>query len=150
MNQYRCETCKHYDKDNFLWRCGYISKKFNVAITTGELDNEVFRYIQSYVGCASHSDFQSERDTHWRDLFVSDLRSLIKWDAEHGNPELFKAVVTLNKHYNTFSVEQHDKQVREKVLDELKSWCVQMKCNGCPYGGVLFGKITELRQAGEQ
>ena len=63
MNQYRCETCKHYDKDNFLWRCGYISKKFNVAITTGELDNEVFRYIQSCVGCASHSDFQSGWDT---------------------------------------------------------------------------------------
>jgi len=62
---------------------------------------------------------QSERDAHWRDLFVSDLRSSIKWDAEHGNPELFKVVVTLDKHYNTFSVEQHDKQVRDKVLDEV-------------------------------
>ena len=63
--------------------------------------------------------YQSERDTHWRDLFVSDLRSSIKWDAEHGNPELFKAVVTLDKHYNTFSVEQHDKQVRDKVLESV-------------------------------
>jgi len=120
----------------FEWLLDYISNK--IAEEGGFVLTNI-----------NHSDFQSERDTHWRDLFVSDLRSLIKWDAEHGNPELFKAVVTLNKHYNTFSVEQHDKQVREKVLDELKSWCVQMKCNGCPYGGVLFGKITELRQAGE-
>jgi hypothetical protein len=45
----------------------------------------------------------------------------------------------------------YDPQIERGVaLDELKSWCVQMKCNGCPYGGVLFGKITELRQAGEQ
>ena len=41
------------------------------------------------------------------------------------------------------------KEERDKVLDELKAWCVQMKCNGCPYGGVLFHNIEELRQAGE-
>jgi len=144
MNQYRCENCTKEDCWYFKMRddSRTIKDKYGELLTPRSFTWEK--------GCASHSDFQSERDTHWRDLFVSDLRSLIKWDAEHGNPELFKAVVTLNKHYNTFSVEQHDKQVREKVLDELKSWCVQMKCNGCPYGGVLFGKITELRQAGEQ
>ena len=142
-NQYRCETCKkpHKVPDG-------LSRQPHFFCCDEELPYDT-AVVTTIRGCASHSDFQSERDTHWRDLFVSDLRSLIKWDAEHGNPELFKAVVTLNKHYNTFSVEQHDKQVREKVLDELKSWCVQMKCNGCPYGGVLFGKITELRQAGE-
>ena len=76
-----------------------------------EIINEVFDH-----------PYQSERDTHWRDLFVSDLRSSIKWDAEHGNPEMFKAVVTLDKHYNTFLVEQHDKQVRDKVPERLHIW----------------------------
>ena len=123
---------------------------FQAAINGEENKESLKRLFDMQCGVMRSHPYQSERDAHWRDLFVSDLRSSIKWDAEHGNPELFKAVVTLNKHYNTFSVEQHDKQVREKVLDELKSWCVQMKCNGCPYGGVLFGKITELRQAGEQ
>ena len=34
---------------------------------------------------------------------------------------------------------------RRNSLNELKAWCVQMKCNGCPYGGVLFHKMNELR-----
>ena len=33
---------------------------------------------------------------------------------------------------------------RDKVLDELKTWCLKMKCNGCPYGGILFYKMSEL------
>jgi len=36
---------------------------------------------------------------------------------------------------------------RDKVLDELKAWCLKMKCNGCPYGGILFHKMSELRTA---
>ena len=79
-------------------------------------------YVTGFAVKIQSHPYQSERDTHWRDLFVSDLRSSIKWDAEHGNPELFKAVVTLDKHYNTFSVEQHDKQVRDKVLERLHIW----------------------------
>lgn len=59
-----------------------------------------------------------EQELHWRDLFVSDLRSLIDWDARNGNPELFKAIAILDKQYNIFSVKRHDKQVQEKVLNE--------------------------------
>ena len=90
---------------------------------------------------------QSERDAHWRDLFVSDLRSSIKWDAEHGNPELFKVVVTLDKHYNTFSVEQHDKQVRDKVLDEVLQLPQRREQpNGSMY--IYVNDVKALRQAG--
>ena len=109
MNQYRCETCKNRKTIYGEYACEVVSRKMT----------KCFYEWVTKVGCASHSDFQCERDAHWRDLFVSDLRSSIKWDAEHGNPELFKVVVTLDKHYNTFSVEQHDKQVRDKVLDEV-------------------------------
>jgi len=49
MNQYRCETCNH--KDN-----GWC-----------ELLNRILYFNESdfisEVGCASHSDYQSERDT---------------------------------------------------------------------------------------
>lgn len=61
---------------------------------------------------------------HWRDLFISDLRGSLEWDANHGNPELFKAVKTLDDHYNKFTVDDHDNRVRkeerERVLDELR------------------------------
>jgi len=55
----------------------------------------------------------------YRDLFVSDLISIVKWDAEHGNPELFKAVNSLKQHYKTFAVEQHDIAIRNATLDKL-------------------------------
>jgi hypothetical protein len=157
MNQYRCDTCEHHENITDAFYNTIWCKKHDVTINPATIN---------LVGCASHSDFQSERvsvvqdedghiekrpiqserETHWRDLFVSDLRSLITWDAEHGNPELFKAVVTLNKHYNTFSVEQHDKQERNKVLDNICEW---LKYNN-PKG--LYHYIqNELRQqAGEQ
>jgi len=145
-NQYRCETCKkpHKVPDG-------LSRQPHFFCCDEELPYDT-AVVTTIRGCASHSDYQSERDAHWRDLFVSDLRSSIKWDAEHGNPELFKVVVTLDKHYNTFSVEQHDKQVRDKVLDELVKFFTIgwfSKSKTVPRD-VLLGKLEELRQAGEQ
>ena len=62
----------------------------------------------------------------YRELFVSDLISLVRWDAEHGSPELFKAVHLIKQHYaKPFSeqLKEHDaaiaKAERERVLDEL-------------------------------
>jgi dihydrodipicolinate synthase/N-acetylneuraminate lyase len=59
-------------------------------------------------------------------LFVADLISLIRWDANHGNPELFKAVHQIQHHYaKPFSQQliEHDERIRqeerERVLDLL-------------------------------
>jgi len=54
MNQYRCETCKYtHDGSN----CPAIQ------MFIGNMREErIIREITSKIGCASHSDFQSERD----------------------------------------------------------------------------------------
>ena len=59
MNQYRCETCKHYvdiADDNGKFRYTDCDIKFGHGLTTEE-ENFTCR-----MGCASHSDFQSEQD----------------------------------------------------------------------------------------
>jgi hypothetical protein len=52
MNQYRCETCTkqacHFHPNNNYWKVTSVILKIVEAIEC--------------VGCASHSDFQSERD----------------------------------------------------------------------------------------
>jgi hypothetical protein len=55
MNQYRCETCTkqgcHYHPNNNYWK---------------DLSNGLLHFFYDSidnVGCASHSDFQSERET---------------------------------------------------------------------------------------
>ena len=69
-------------------------------------------------------------EKHWRDLFISDLVSLLEWDARHGNPELFKAVEILKKRYSLFTVEQHDLAVataaaakeNKRIREFLRLW----------------------------
>jgi hypothetical protein len=59
MNQYRCETCNHYvniTDDNGKFRYTDCDTKFGHALTTEEED------FTCRMGCASHSDFQSERE----------------------------------------------------------------------------------------
>jgi hypothetical protein len=52
MNQYRCETCTHYDDDDERAACN---------VREEWISNDVWNWI-NVVGCASHSDFQSKRD----------------------------------------------------------------------------------------
>jgi len=54
MNQYRCETCKHrFTPDYWKDGCNRFGKTF--------MSDDEMRFISTY-GCASHSDYQSERD----------------------------------------------------------------------------------------
>ena len=54
MNQYRCETCEHrFTPDYWKDGCNRFGKTF--------VSDDEMRFIFTY-GCASHSDFQSERD----------------------------------------------------------------------------------------
>ena len=54
MNQYRCETCEHrFTPDYWKDGCNRFGKTF--------MSDDEMRFIFTY-GCASHSDYQSERD----------------------------------------------------------------------------------------
>jgi hypothetical protein len=56
MNDYRCETCNYYDDDDNKAACN---------IREEWISTDVWSWIE-VVGCASHSDFQSERgDCIW-------------------------------------------------------------------------------------
>ena len=84
MNQYRCETCNH--KDN-----GWC-----------ELLNRILYFNESdfisEVGCASHSDFQSERDkmldeleqriTEEEPVFLFTILGYIKELRRAGEPDV--------------------------------------------------------------
>jgi len=69
MNQYRCDTCKWQDKflkENELgidhpYLCTKDSKTKTTLSGCRTVTNETREYL-AIVGCASHSDFQSERD----------------------------------------------------------------------------------------
>ena len=52
MTQYRCETCKNYEDDDGKSACN---------IREEWISTDVWNWIK-VVGCASHSDFQSEWD----------------------------------------------------------------------------------------
>ena len=54
MNQYKCETCKHREDITDAFYNTIWCKKHDEAINPSTIN---------LVGCASHSDFQSERDT---------------------------------------------------------------------------------------
>jgi hypothetical protein len=51
MNQYRCETCGYY-QTHHINMCDIVERLLNAGEIT----------LISKIGCASHSDFQSERD----------------------------------------------------------------------------------------
>lgn len=52
MNQCRCETCKHLDDDEGKAACNSREEW---------ISEDIWNWIK-VVGCASHSDFQFERD----------------------------------------------------------------------------------------
>ena len=86
----------------------------------------------------------------YRDLFVSDLIAIIKWDAEHGNPELFKAVNSLKQHYKSFTVEAHDATIRNATLDELETFVrTDHSLNRQIGKRIMIAKIQSLRSTPE-
>ena len=109
MNNYRCENgCKHFEQHY----CNFLHDRLaNIEIV----------HIER-VGCASHSDFQSERD------IAGEL------------------VIAFTKGHIDGT-----KRGREKMLDELKKKA-HITTNSDYYGCkevVLLSDVEELRQAGE-
>jgi hypothetical protein len=87
------------------------------------ISKNVKKFMQKYPLPASDigtSGNKVDLEKHWRDLFISDVRGSLVWDAEHGNPELFKAVRSLDSFYDKFSVEQHDQAIATKAVEEYK------------------------------
>jgi len=95
-------------------------------------------------------------------LFVADLISLIRWDANHGNPELFKAVHQIQHHYaKPFSQQliEHDERIRQeerqRVLDEVITIIrAPEECAEAPSGWLwqqprLVARLESLRRGGE-
>jgi len=114
MNQHRCETCKNCNKNP--------NDDYFCLVMNDEIDFTNFEHTAK-VGCASHSDFQSERDT-----------------------------CPQNKIWQHCPVaEQIRKQERDKVLERLHIW-FENYCEGNEdpdlWMAFLHAERT-LRRAGE-
>jgi len=76
MNQYRCETCKNYDK--FFSSCKLTWYKESIVgkkETIHPIIKRESEWLINQVGCASHSNFQSEWDK---------MNKLVAWLYEEG------------------------------------------------------------------
>jgi hypothetical protein len=91
MNQYRCETCKHYhDETEDQYGMCYAESAHREAMY-----NDTYDHVVKY-GCASHSDFQNQRENivlflekklkQMRNLDYTDMypvnECLIRWIKE--------------------------------------------------------------------
>ena len=83
MNQYRCETCEHrFTPDYWKDGCNRFGKTF--------VSDDEMRFIFTY-GCASHSDFQSERDKVLDEfLHLLDIRCDYIRDIKLSSNEIYK------------------------------------------------------------
>jgi len=81
MNQFRCETCK-YKHPHLIGGCKPDCEKSSWLLT-----NETIEVIEE-VGCASHSDFQSKRDTVLDDYCIIDLTYYVWAEAESDDVRL--------------------------------------------------------------
>jgi len=59
MNQYRCETCEHMKTHTSK---GGLPFEERCEVSGYPPRDKIFENKLACVGCASHSDFQSERD----------------------------------------------------------------------------------------
>jgi hypothetical protein len=117
MNQYRCETCNHCKKD-----LGWLP----YCIKNGRRLQTTFTDMFGETGCASHSDFQSERDTISKELALELCMDARKDVREKVLDELEEW--TQNKWYRFLGIFPY---------------------NSSPEKDELLKKIAELRQAGE-
>jgi len=67
MNPYRCETCSYHPLHGKILKCPYdgagIDEQIYYTLKEEMRLPRAAEFFTSIVGCASHSDFQSERDT---------------------------------------------------------------------------------------
>ena len=75
MNQFSCGTCKREHNDHLCVYCG---------VRLSESDKEFLEVV----GCASHSDFQSKRDTVLDDYCIIDLTYCVWAEAESDDVRL--------------------------------------------------------------
>ena len=66
MNQYRCETCEHMKTHTSK---GGLPFEERCEVSGYPPRDKIFENKLACVGCASHSDFQSERDKVLDDLY---------------------------------------------------------------------------------
>ena len=93
MNQHRCETCKNCSKNP--------NDDYFCLVMNDEIDFTDFEHTAK-VGCASHSSFQSDRDTI-EELTI--LRNILALQKENEN--------------------EVRKGKRDKVLDNLKTGIIK-------------------------
>jgi len=99
MNQHRCETCKNCNKNP--------NDDYFCLVMNDEIDFTNFEHTAK-VGCASHSDFQSERDkeAHEHGWFTD-------WEMEQAELKGY------NKG-NADGIEYGRKSERNKVLEKVR------------------------------
>jgi hypothetical protein len=148
MNQYRCETCNHCKKD-----LGWLP----YCIKNGRRLQTTFTDMFGETGCASHSDYQSERDTvlEW----MNQLEGYIS------NPDSLEDYHTAWTALKTRITGNHRKGI---LIDLLVAWLYEegmkfeKECDteddykdavsACARRAQCYytiHKIEELRQAGE-
>jgi len=99
MNQYRCETCKHrFTPDYWKDGCNRFGKTF--------MSDDEMRFISTY-GCASHSDYQSERDKVLDAVFAS-------MDTFFGN-------IPMDSHIIQWAISKQDSFVTAAMATYLES-----------------------------
>ena len=87
MNQYRCETCEKYTETPYLSFCDGLAFRDNLD----SVDKEYIKEWIERVGCASHSDFQSERDKVLDEFLHSlDIRCDYIHDIKLSSSEIYK------------------------------------------------------------
>ena len=99
MNPYRCETCSYHPLHGKILKCPYdgagIDEQIYYTLKEEMRLPRAAELFTSIVGCASHSDFRSERDKvldildEW--LNSDDHLSLYKWEVREKIRELRQA-----------------------------------------------------------
>jgi len=89
MNQYRCETCKFYDNrgiDGFGIWCKPMQVPEAHWFRRHDLNGMEMENITKIIGCASHSDFQSDREKvldEFKNWIIHDLVFCDSIGADH-------------------------------------------------------------------
>jgi hypothetical protein len=78
MNQYRCETCRFRFPGTDHDKCPEDLNNSD-ARGRGAFYEGIFWFVD-HCGCASHSDFQNQRDK-----VLDELENLFRWTNKEGN-----------------------------------------------------------------
>lgn len=95
------------------------------------------------VGCASHSDTRRQQPQqpdalakygeHWKDLFLGDVISELRWEADRGNPSLRRAIEILNAHRSKeVATARQQPQLGETEHEQYERICREVKAEQQP------------------